>query len=130
MYDVGDNVDDVGDDVDDVGDDDGVDLSVAADSGLMQSGVAGGESEAREEQVDLDHHHCEDVCDCFWRRTTVTTMCVRQCGQTSKYCQCHSPPASPSRPVSGDHGFTPYSNNFCHNRRLRAFTKSVKKFAT
>ena len=35
---------------------DGDDLSVAADSGLMQSGVAGGESEAREEQVDLDHH--------------------------------------------------------------------------
>ena len=69
---------DVGDDVDDVGDDDGDDLSVAADSGLMQSGVAGGDSEAREEQVDLDHHHCQDVCDCFWRRTTVTTMCVRQ----------------------------------------------------
>ena len=69
---------DVGDDVDDVGDDDGDDLSVAADSGLMQSGVAGGEREAREEQVDLDHHHCQDVCDCFWRRTTVTTMCVRQ----------------------------------------------------
>ena len=47
---------DVGDDVDDVGDDDGDDLSVAADSGLMQSGVAGGEREAREEHVDLDHH--------------------------------------------------------------------------
>ena len=30
-----------------------VDLSVAADSGLMQRGVEGGESEAREEQVDL-----------------------------------------------------------------------------
>ena len=29
---------------------------MAADSGLMQSGVAGGESEAKEEQVDLDHH--------------------------------------------------------------------------
>ena len=30
-----------------------VDLSVAADSGLMQRGVEGGESEAKEEQVDL-----------------------------------------------------------------------------
>ena len=30
-----------------------VDLSVAADSGLMQRGVEGGESEASEEQVDL-----------------------------------------------------------------------------
>ena len=39
-------------DIDDhVEDDD--DLSVAADSGLMQRGVEGGESEAREEQVDL-----------------------------------------------------------------------------
>ena len=34
-------------------DSDNDDLSVAADSGLMQRGVEGGESEAKEEQVDL-----------------------------------------------------------------------------
>ena len=34
-------------------DSDDDDLSVAADSGLMQRGVEGGESEAKEEQVDL-----------------------------------------------------------------------------
>ena len=46
------NNDDISDDNDDHVEDD-EDLSVAADSGLMQRGVEGGESDAREEQVDL-----------------------------------------------------------------------------
>ena len=50
-YDIDDDNDNGIDGNKDDSDDD--DLSVAADSGLMQRGVEGGESEAREEQVDL-----------------------------------------------------------------------------